>query len=148
MEVWTTPVVMVETLALIYYNAIRRATDSRVLHAICSQILSDEIPHLRFQCERLAVLFHRRSPLALWLTLLCHRLCFLGVVVLVWVGHRRALRAGGYDWQHYWRAAWDRMNAAWRQMDPRRYAWGPRPDSSTSPPEQAVTPADGMRFPR
>jgi hypothetical protein len=25
MEVWTTPVVMVETLALVYYNAIRRA---------------------------------------------------------------------------------------------------------------------------
>ena len=37
MEVWTTPVVMVETLAVIYYNAVRRATDSRVLRAVCAK---------------------------------------------------------------------------------------------------------------
>src|SRR5262249_23436083 len=42
MEVWTTPVVMVETLALVYYNAIRRATRFAVLRAICTQILGDE----------------------------------------------------------------------------------------------------------
>jgi hypothetical protein len=123
MEVWTTPVVMVETLALVYYNAIRRATRSAVLRAICGQILADEVPHLRFQCERLAILFRRRSRVGLRLTMLVQRLCFLAVVVLVWVGHRRALRAGGYGWRRYWRAAWDRMNAAWRLMDPRRYAW-------------------------
>jgi hypothetical protein len=123
MEVWTTPVVMVETLALVYYNALRRATRSAVLSAICVQILADEVPHIRFQCERLALLLRRRPPLALRLTMLGQRLCFLVVVVLVWAGHRRALRAGGYRWRRYWRAAWDRMNAAWRLMDPRRYAW-------------------------
>jgi hypothetical protein len=123
MEVWTTPVVMVETLALVYYNAIRRATRSAVLRAICGQILADEIPHLRFQCERLAILFCRRSRVGFRLTMLVQRLCFLAVVALVWVGHRRALRAGGYGWRRYWRAAWDRMNAAWWLMDPRRYAW-------------------------
>src|SRR5262249_9878366 len=37
-EVWTTPVVMVETLAMIYYNACRRATNSQVLCTICTQI--------------------------------------------------------------------------------------------------------------
>src|SRR5206468_4241314 len=42
MEVWTTPVVMVETVALVYYNAVRRATGSAVLRAICAQILADE----------------------------------------------------------------------------------------------------------
>ena len=36
MEVWTTPVVMVETLAVIYYNAVRRATDSPVLRVVCA----------------------------------------------------------------------------------------------------------------
>ncbi len=38
MEVWVTPVVMVETHALIYYNAIRLATNSPVLRQICKQI--------------------------------------------------------------------------------------------------------------
>jgi hypothetical protein len=124
MEAWTTPVVMVETLALVYYNAIRRATGSAVLRAICSQILADEVPHLRFQCERLAILFSRRSRLAFRLTLLCHRLCFLAILALVWLGHRKALRAGGYSWRRYWRASWDRMKACWRLMSPTRYDWG------------------------
>ncbi len=61
MEVWATPVVMVETHAMIYYGAIRRATLSPVLRRICEQILADEVAHIRFQCERLAIL-HRRHP--------------------------------------------------------------------------------------
>lgn len=121
-EVWTIPVVMVETLALVYYNAVRHATQSVVLSAICSQILADEVPHIRFQCQRLALLFRHRHRCAFRLTLLGQRLCFLVVVVLVWLGHRHALRAGGYGWRRYWRAAWARMNAAWWLMDPRRYA--------------------------
>jgi hypothetical protein len=116
MEVWTTPVVMVETLALVYYNAIRRATPSPVLRALCAQILTDEGPHLRFQCERLAVLFRARRPIALEITLLAHRCFFLGVMLLVWLGHRRAFRAGGYHWGNYWRASWTKMNASWRLM--------------------------------
>jgi hypothetical protein len=123
MELWTTPVVMVETLALIYYNAIRRATSSAVLRTVCAQILADEGPHLRFQCERLAVLFRYRPRFAFELTLLAQRLCFGAIAAFVWVGHRRALRAGGYDLRRYWRAAWARMNVCWRLMDPRRYAW-------------------------
>jgi hypothetical protein len=126
MEVWTTPVVMVETLALVYYNAIRRATRSAALRTLCAQILADEVPHLRFQCERLAILLSGRSRLGFHVTMLGQRLAFLVVMLLVWIGHRRALRAGGYGWRRYWRAAWDRMNASWRRMDPRRY----RPDGT------------------
>src|SRR5207248_526695 len=121
MEVWTTIVVMVETLALVYYNAIRRATGSIVLRSLCGQILADEGPHLRFQCERLATLFHRRGRFLFWLTLLLQRLCFLAVMALVWVGHRRALRAGGYSGRRYWRGAWGRMHAGWGRVDPQRY---------------------------
>jgi hypothetical protein len=123
MEFWTTPVVMVETLALVYYNAIRRATASAALSAICVQILSDEVPHLRFACERLATLYRRRSRFAFHITMIVHRLLFAGVATLVWLGHRKALRAGGYNWQRYWRTAWDRMNASWRLMEPARYHW-------------------------
>ncbi len=115
-EVWTTPVVMVEVLAMVYYNALRRATGSRVLRAVCRQILADEVPHVRFQCERLAALLRRHGRLGRRLTLLAHRAFFLLVVLLVWAGHRKALRAGGYGWRRYWRAAWDRMAAAWRLM--------------------------------
>jgi hypothetical protein len=116
-ETWTTPVVMVETLAMIYYDAIRQATGSRALRAICGQILADEVPHIQFQCERLAFFLQRRGRLGRWLTLRIHRLMFLAIVLLVWIGHRRALRAGGYGWRRYWRAAWSKMHYAWRQME-------------------------------
>ncbi len=121
MEAWTTPVLMVETLALVYYNAIRRSTRSRMLRAICSRILADEIPHLRFQCERLAAIFRSRPRLAFRLTMLAHRVGFFGVMLLVWLANRRALRAGGYHGRRYWRAAWNRMEACWRMVDPERY---------------------------
>jgi hypothetical protein len=144
MEVWTTPVVMVETLALVYYNAVRRATRSAVLGAVCARILADEVPHLRFQCERLATIFRHRSPFALKLTMLAHRLCFLVVMLLVWAGHRKALRAGGYGWRRYWRASWDRMGASWKRMDPRRYAWPGRLVEAAVPHRENVvaSPAD------
>ena len=122
-EVWTTPVVMVETLAMIYYNAIRRATGSPVLRAVCAQILADEVPHVQLQCERLAVLLNTRSRTRFRLTMLAHRLLFLVVMLLVWAGHHRALRAGGYTWTHYRRASYAKMGRAWQRMDPQRYVW-------------------------
>ncbi|MFD3594235.1 ferritin-like domain-containing protein [Nocardia sp. NPDC058640] len=122
-EVWTTPVVMVETLAMIYYNAIRRATGSPVLRAVCAQILADEVPHVQLQCERLAVLLRNRSRTRFHLTMLAHRALFLVVMLLVWAGHHRALRAGGFTWPHYRRAAYAKMRRAWQRMDPQRYVW-------------------------
>ncbi len=123
MEIWVTVVIMVETLALIYYRAVRDATGSRVLRQICRQILRDEVHHIRFQYERLAILLRRRSPLLLRATRRLHRLLFGGVTLAVWVGHHRAFRAGGFDFRTYWRSAWMRMSYAWRRMDPARYGW-------------------------
>ena len=123
MEIWVTVVIMVETLALIYYQAVRDATGSKVLRRICDQILRDEVHHIRFQYERLAVLCRRRPPLLLRATASLHRLLFAGIALAVWAGHRRALAAGGFDFDTYWRSAWMRMRFAWRRMDPARYVW-------------------------
>ena len=123
MEIWATPVVMVETHALIYYNAIRRATKSPVLRAICGQILADEVPHIRFQCERLAILQRNRPRWLRALTMGFHRILFAGITLAIWVGHRRALRAGGYSLSRFRRTAWGKMRFAWRRMDPTDYRW-------------------------
>lgn len=122
-EVWTTPVVMVETLAMIYYNAIRRATSSPVIRAVCAQILADEVPHVQLQCERLATLLVAHSRTRFHLTMIAHRILFAVVMALVWAGHHRALRAGGFTWNHYRKAAYAKMNRAWHRMDPEHYAW-------------------------
>lgn len=119
MEVWATPVVMVETHALVYYNAIRRATRSPVLRGICRQILRDEVAHIQFQCERLAILQSRRPRYLRLLTRLAHYVLFTGVTLAVWAGHRRAYRAGGIGFGRYWRTVWARMNLAWRVVNAR-----------------------------
>lgn len=131
MEVWATPVVMVETHALLYYAAVRRATGSAVLRRVCEQILADEVPHIRFQCERLAVLHRGRGRVLRAVTLAVHRAFFAAITVAVWAGHRRALRAGGFTFGRFWRAAWAKMRRAWRAMDPAAYRW---PAVSSSPP--------------
>jgi len=118
-ETWTTPVLFVESLAMVYYNAIRRATDSPVLRAICSRILADEIPHLHFQCERLAFVMQKRPRWLFQLTMLAHQLGFLLVMLLVWLGHRRALEAGAYGWKRYWQASWARIEWCWRIIEAR-----------------------------
>jgi hypothetical protein len=123
MEVWATPVVMVETHALLYYAAVRRATGSAVLRRVCEQILADEVPHVRFQCERLAVLHRGRCCVLRAVTMAAHRAFFAAITLAVWVGHRRALRAGGYSFGRFWRAAWAKMRRAWRAMDPAAYRW-------------------------
>jgi hypothetical protein len=136
MEVWATPVVMVETHALVYYNAIRRATGSAVLRRVCEQILADEVAHIRFQCERLAILHRQRPGWLRTLTKAAHRMLFTTITLAVWAGHRRALRAGGYTFGTFWRAAWGKMRHAWRLMAPEAYCW----DTERSPGGLAAEP--------
>jgi hypothetical protein len=126
MEMWVTPVVMVETHALLYFNALRRATRSPVLQALCAQILADEVPHIRFQCERLAILHRRRPRSFRAATMVLHRVLFAGITLAVWVGHRRVLRAGGYGFRRFWRTAWSKMRFAWRLSAPDAYCWEER----------------------
>lgn len=114
MEVWVTPVMMVETHALVYYHAVREATQSAVLRGICEQILADEVAHIHFQCQRLANIHSRRARPLLLATMAVHRLLFAAITLAIWFGHRRTLRAGGYRFSHFWRSAWSRMDYAWR----------------------------------
>ena len=108
---------------MVYYAALGKATRSPVLRAICQQILLDEVPHIRFQCERLATLHQDRSRAMYALTLSCHRLFFTVMTLLIWLGHARALRAGGLNFRRFWRSSWARMDVAWRLMNPRAYRW-------------------------
>jgi hypothetical protein len=133
MECWVTVVIMVENLALVYYAAIRSATRSTLLKRICQQILHDELPHIRFQYERLAILHARRSWWLRQLTHLAQRVLYFGVVLAVWYGHKSALRAGGHSFGSYWRTSWRKMNFAWERMRPENF------DVSTVPIRSPVT---------
>jgi hypothetical protein len=113
-----------EIIATVYYVALRAATRSSVLQRLCDQILADEGEHVRFQCERLAILRQGRTSWSLGSVHMLHRILFWGTCLVVWWKHGRALRAGGFGLRRFWRGAWQEMNAALRLMDPRSYAFG------------------------
>ena len=138
LEVTVCVLITAEVIAEVYYQALRDATGSTVLRRICEQILQDEVEHVRFQCERLAILRRDRSP---WKVLAAHglqRFLFWGTCFVVRHKHRRALKAGGYGFRRYWRECWKHMNVALRQMDPAAYRFeaANAPLSSAAPPVQ------------
>lgn len=122
-ESWATIVLMVEVHAMVYYAAVCRATPSPLLRRICAQLLRDEVPHIRFQCERLAAIRRNRGPVRITLTDGLQRVLFAGITLAIWAAHRGALRAGGLTFRRFWQSAWGRMGKAWRAADPRTYRW-------------------------
>jgi len=137
LEVTVSVLITAEVIAEVYYQALRDSTGSTVLRRICEQILHDEAEHVRFQCERLAILRRDRSR---WQVLAAHglqRFLFWGTCFVVWHKHKRALKAGAYGFRRYWRECWQQMNVALRRMNPGAYSF----EAAEAPPSPAALPA-------
>ena len=94
MELWTIAVIIVESAAQIFYKALDDATGCPLLKSICNDILIDEAHHIRFQNERLHILFQRKKFYGKAFSLLWYSFLFFGTIHAIWLGHRRALLAG------------------------------------------------------
>jgi hypothetical protein len=88
--------VTAEIIAVPYYRALRDATKSPLLTAICTQILADEAAHLRFQAAMLQGLSSSRLGVTRWLVDRSHRLFLTGTSLIVWQSHGGVFRAAGY----------------------------------------------------
>jgi hypothetical protein len=130
--------VTAEIIAKVYYVALREATASPVLRRVCEQILSDEEYHVRFQCERLAILRARGSRLRVWLKGALQRGFFAGTCRVVWWKHRHALRAGRFTYATFRQSAGAEMDAAIKLMDPANYVFGPVADAREGGPAVPV----------
>ncbi|HEY7118286.1 MAG TPA: ferritin-like domain-containing protein [Tepidisphaeraceae bacterium] len=129
LELSISVLVTAEIIARVYYAALREATSSPVLRSLCDQILADEEYHVRFQCERLAILRARRSRLTVCARALLQRFFFAGTCRVVWWKHRHALRAGGFRYRTFRRAARAELDEALKLMDPVNYVFGPVVDA-------------------
>ena len=123
LEIAIAVLITAEIIAQVYYLALRRATGSRVLRAICRRVLADEAAHVRFQAERLAALRRKRGDVGLMLSLALQRLLFALALAVVWHNHRAVLRRGRLGARDFWKAGWRAFERAAEQMDPRRYDW-------------------------
>lgn len=95
MELWTITVIIVESAAQVFYQALHDATRCPLLRSICTDILLDEAHHIKFQNERMWTIFQRKGFYWKALSLLLYSVLFFGILHAVWYGHRKAFRAGG-----------------------------------------------------
>ena len=101
MEAWTLTVITVECAAQVYYQALKDATNCRLLKEICTDILIDEAPHIRFQQERLAIIFQSKSLLNRTVSFYGYKCFYFLTSLVVWMAHRKLFRAGNNNFKKY-----------------------------------------------
>ncbi len=100
-EIMIMTLLVAETIALVYYKALGKATKSKVLAVLCEQILKDEYYHIRFQTERLAIIRRDRWPLRDLAATLFHVPLYYGAILVVWLDHAPVFHAAGISFSQY-----------------------------------------------
>lgn len=90
-----TVLVTAEMIALTYYDALSRCTDSNALRRICKQMLDDEVPHIVFQSYTLSRFKPNRIDILLRVLLMNLTLLF------VWGSFHKLYQAGGYRFSRF-----------------------------------------------
>ncbi|QKJ32346.1 ferritin-like domain-containing protein [Mucilaginibacter mali] len=101
MEIWTLAVIVVESTAQIFYQALKDATNCLLLKQICTDILVDEAYHITFQTERLAIIYSRKGAFSRAWRKTAYKYFFFSVACIVWVAHRQLFKAGGNTFGGY-----------------------------------------------
>jgi hypothetical protein len=114
LEISIAVLITAEIIAIVYYTALRDATNSQVLQALCRQILQDEVRHVGFQAERLGILRAERKWLLFAVTNGLQRFLFLGTCLVVWVFHRRVFERSRYSLAGFWKYCWKEFNEAFQ----------------------------------
>ena len=110
-----------EIVAQVYYVALRESTNSIVLKTICNQILKDEEEHVRFQCERLAIIGRPQNWIRLTLRYCVQRALMLGALPIVWHGHHKAYKTDGFNFGRFASETWLAFSRAVPRMHPNSY---------------------------
>ena len=92
-----TVLVTAEMIALTYYDALAKSTDSPALKSICEQMLHDEIPHIMFQSYTLS--FFENSMKDKLLRILMME----GTLLFVWGAFRKVYLSGGYGFCRFFK---------------------------------------------
>lgn len=90
-----TVLVTAEMIALTYYDALSKSTDSPALKSICAQMLHDELPHIMFQSYTLSRL--KKYPF----DNLARMVIMVITLLFVWMQFHNVYRAGGYNFTRF-----------------------------------------------
>jgi hypothetical protein len=101
MELWTLAVIVVESTAQIFYQALKDATECELLKDICNDILIDEAYHITFQTERLATIYDEKNSFSKAWRKVAYKYFFYGTSSLVWFAHKQLFKAGGNSFESF-----------------------------------------------
>ena len=94
MELWTITVIIVESAAQVFYQALHDASNCDLLKSICSDILIDEAHHIKFQNERMYIIFQDKPFYSRAISLVFYSGLFFCTVEAIWLAHKSAFIKG------------------------------------------------------
>jgi len=103
MELWTIAVIIVESAAQIFYQALHDATKCKLLRSICNDILLDEAHHIKFQNERMCIIFRQKSFYNRAISVGVYGILFFATIHAIWFGHKKSFMAGGVSKKDFMR---------------------------------------------
>ena len=108
--------VSAECAAVPYYSALRDATTSPLLRALCRQILRDEAMHLNYQGQTLARLSKTRGFWMSSVTRTLHRVMVLVSTLLVYGQHGKFCRTAGWTLEAFLGASFQALGQVERRL--------------------------------
>ncbi len=112
--------VTVELIASVYYRALEVATGCQRLKVLCRTLVADELTHIGLQSQLLLTTRAKKSWLARVGVRLLHRGFFAATACVVYVTHRRVLRAAGYSLDSFLRACSTQYSFYLEPVQPQR----------------------------
>jgi hypothetical protein len=88
--------VTAEIIGIVYYRALEVVTDCRRLQILCRTLVADELVHVAFESQLLLALRSNRSGISRLLAQAWEQSLLSAAAAMVWITHRRVLKAAGY----------------------------------------------------
>ena len=106
-ELSITVLITAEIIALTYYDALSKATQSKLLKNICLKIIEEERKHVLYESMLLKSLRKQKLPLYKVVIELGHKCLFFSSLLLVLLDHRAVILRGGFTSYSFWSQNWE-----------------------------------------
>ncbi|HEX5735881.1 MAG TPA: hypothetical protein VF131_23850 [Blastocatellia bacterium] len=114
-ELTITVLITAELISVVYYRALKGATNSKLLASICDKILADEEAHIKYESEMINQIRDSKPASVRQVTVFLHRFLFLGTMLVVFFNHKRVLKRGGCGFYDFWRSCWAEFSACFNK---------------------------------
>lgn len=112
MEIWTITALIVESAAQVYFEAVSQTTRCPLLKDVCAHIALDEKEHIRFQRERLSIIYNRKSSWKKAAASFIYHLHFKLTYRAIWLGHAAVFKTGGFTYDRFRRLMHQKFNTS------------------------------------